>query len=223
MSDDNLKFILEAVLFASEKPLSTEELREAFEESISVKEINEALEILKTDYQSQGRGFQLVEIAGGFQIVTDPRFAGYLKRFYQEREKKKLSQATLETLSIIAYRQPVTRADMEFIRGVNVDGALKTLVEKDLVKIVGRKEVPGRPMLYGTTDRFLEHFGLNSVKDLPALPEFTEKDLDPNLLPPEMRLTEGSLPAESRDIFPEETGEQRAVGCDNGPEEEKTS
>ena len=163
MSDDNLKFILEAVLFASEKPLSTEELREAFEESISVKEINEALEILKTDYQSQGRGFQLVEIAGGFQIVTDPRFAGYLKRFYQEREKKKLSQATLETLSIIAYRQPVTRADMEFIRGVNVDGALKTLVEKDLVKIVGRKEVPGRPMLYGTTDRFLEHFGLKTA------------------------------------------------------------
>jgi segregation and condensation protein B len=213
MSDDQLKYILEALLFASDKPLSAEELREAFTENISLEEIRQSAELLKADYQAQGRGFQLAEIAGGYQLVTDPRFASYLKQFYQEREKKKLSQATLETLSIVAYRQPVTRADIEFIRGVNVDGALGTLLEKELVKVVGRKEVPGRPMLYGTTDRFLEHFGLNSVKDLPALPEFTEKDLDPNLLPPQMRQREEI-------VFPETEGQQRAMGCDN--EEEAT-
>ncbi len=119
--------------------------------------------------------------------MSDPRFAETLKKFYQSRIKKRLTQAALETLSVIAYRQPVTRADVEFIRGVNIDGALKSLLEKNLVKIAGRKDVPGRPMLYGTTPQFLEHFGLNSLADLPPLKSYSEKDLDPALIPPGMR------------------------------------
>ena len=191
MQNNELKIVIEALLFASERPLSIEEMKEAFEEKLSSEDIAESLSLLKADYEVQGRGFRLFEIAGGYQLVTDSRLAPHIKRFYQEREKKRLSQASLETLSVIAYRQPVTRADIEFIRGVNVDGAIHTLLEKGLVRIVGRKEVPGRPMLYGTTKQFLDHFGLNSVKDLPTLSEYTLKDIEPHLLPPELKVVEG--------------------------------
>ena len=208
MATDELKHAIEALLFASERPLPVEEIREAFEEALSADDVQKSLEALKSEYEVQGRGFRLFEIAGGYQLVTDPRFESYLKKFYAARMKKKLSQATLETLSIIAYRQPVTRADIEFIRGVNVDGAVKTLLEKGLIRITGKKEVPGRPLLYGTTSAFLEHFGLNSVKDLPVLNQYTEKDLDPNLLPPEMKRAEG-----------EAEGGQKPIGCANEPED----
>ena len=184
---DGLKFALEALLFASEKPLSVEEIKHAFDENVSVEDIQSSLAVLKQDYESQERGFHLTQTAGGFQIVTHPRFAAYLKKFYQAREKKRLSQAALETLSVVAYKQPVTRADIEFIRGVNVDGAIRSLMEKDLIRMTGRKDVPGRPILYGTTRDFLERFGINSLKELPPLSEFTEKDLDQNLLPPEIK------------------------------------
>lgn len=187
MGLEEIKFAVEALLFASERPLHVEEIKEALEGAADAGEIQELLNALKSDYETQNRGFRLMELAGGYQLVTDGRFAELLRRFYQSREKKRLSQASLETLSVIAYRQPVTRADIEFIRGVNVDGAVKTLLEKGLVRVAGRKEVPGRPMLYGTTTEFLEHFGLNSVKDLPALKEYTEKDLSENLLSPEVR------------------------------------
>ena len=192
MENNELKYILEALLFASEKPLSAEEMKEAFDEKLTTEDILESLRALKAEYEDQGRGFRLFEMAGGYQLVTDSRLAPYLKKFYQEREKKRLSQASLETLSVIAYRQPVTRADIEFIRGVNVDGAIRTLLEKGLVRITGRKEVPGRPMLYGTTKVFLDHFGLNTVKELPALSEYTLKDIEPHLLPPELKLAEGA-------------------------------
>ena len=192
MNDNELKYIIEALLFASERPLTIEQIKQAFsaeggDESVSTEDVSASLEALRSDYENQGRGFRLFGIAGGFQLATDPRFGPYLKKFYQEREKKRLSRASLETLSVIAYRQPVTRADIEFIRGVNVDGAIKTLLEKGIVKIVGRKEAPGRPMLYGTTKEFLDHFGLSAVKDLPSLTEYSLKDLDPNLLPPELK------------------------------------
>jgi segregation and condensation protein B len=212
MNDQELKFAIEALLFASEKPLRADEIRQAFEENAGEAEVRAALEALKADYETQGRGFRLVEIAGGWQLASDSRFEAHLKRFYQARLKKRLSQATLETLAIIAYRQPVTRADIEFVRGVNVDAAMKTLLEKGLVKIVGKKEVPGRPLLYGTTQEFLDHFGLASLKDLPPLTEFTEKDIEPHLLPPEMKAADADA----------EGGEQKPIGCANEPEEPKT-
>ncbi len=177
---------LEALLFAAERPLTTDEMAAAFEPALKAGEVDELLGELRGEYELQQRGFRLYEIAGGYQLVTDARFESQLKRFYQARLKKRLSQATLETLSIIAYRQPVTRADIEFIRGVNVDGALKTLLEKDLVRIAGKKDVPGRPLLYGTTKNFLERFGLNSVDELPPLSQFTERDIQDQLVPAEM-------------------------------------
>ena len=185
--DNNFKSAIEALLFASERPLSPEEIKKAFDDQVSTADIREAVEALRNEYDREERGFRVYEIAGGFQLASDIRFAEILKRFYQSREKKKISQAGLETLSVIAYRQPVTRADIEAIRGVNVDGAIKTLMEKGLIKISGRKEVPGRPILYGTTQGFLEHFGLRSVQELPPLSEYSLKDLDPNLLPPELK------------------------------------
>ena len=191
MEQNEMKYAVGAVLFASEKPLTPEKIKEAFADEITAAQIRSILETLKEEYSQQNRGFQLFEIAGGFQVATDPRFAMHLKRFYQSREKRKISQAGLETLSVIAYKQPVTKADIEFVRGVNVDGPLRTLLEKNLVRVAGRKEVPGRPILYGTTKEFLEHFGLNSLKELPVLSEFTEKDIDPSLLPPEMKVSSG--------------------------------
>ena len=184
------------MLFASEKPLSAEEIKSAFsagpEGGVSVSDIRKQVEALKNEYEEQNRGFRVYEIANGFQIASDMRFADVLRRFYLSREKRKISQAGLETLSVIAYRQPVTRAEIEAIRGVNVDGSVKTLMEKGLIRIAGRKDVPGRPILYSTTSDFLEHFGLKSTQELPPLSEYSLKDLDPSLLPPEMKQVENN-------------------------------
>ena len=182
-----IKSIVEAILLACEKPLSIDQLKQAFEKDINADELRDCLGQLKEEYEAQARGFRLAELAGGWQLITDAVLGPYLKRFFQSREKKKLSQGALETLSVVAYKQPATRADIEFIRGVNVDGALKSLLEKRLVRIVGRKEVPGRPMLFGTTREFLDHFGLNALQELPSLTEFTEKDISSQLLPPELK------------------------------------
>ena len=181
MENKEIKHAMEALLFASERPLSLEEMKQAFEEDIPAEGMRTILAGLKEEYEREGRGFKLEEIAGGYQVMTDGRFGPILKRFFQSREKKRISRASLETLSVIAYKQPVTRAEIEFIRGVNVDGALKTLLEKGLVRIVGRKEVPGRPILYGTSKEFLERFGLPSLKELPVLPEYGLKDIEDSL------------------------------------------
>ena len=189
-AQNELQRVVEALLFSSEKPLNAAQIQETFEEKISAEDIKRALEALKAEYETQDRAFRVFEIAGGYQLATDERFAPYLRRLHQAREKKRVTQASLETLSIIAYRQPVTRADIEAIRGVNVDGAVKTLLEKNLIRIVGRKEVPGRPMLYGTTKEFLEHFGLNSLDQLPPLNQFKLEDLPESMLPPELKRKE---------------------------------
>ncbi len=212
----DLKSAIEALLFASERPLTAEEIKSAFPQEasnpsegevpsivagVSTADIREQIEILKNEYESQNRGFRIYEIANGYQIASDIRFAEVLRRFYISREKKKISQAGLETLSVIAYRQPVTRAEIEAIRGVNVDGAVKTLMEKGMIRIAGRKDVPGRPLLYGTTNEFLEHFGLKSLQELPPLSEYSLKDLDPSLLPPEMK---NSAPEHQNTSAPEQ-------------------
>ncbi len=218
---DEIKFAVEAILFASERPLSYSDIQEAFGKENRENDIREALEALKDDYRSQNRGFMLAEIAGGYQLVTDPRFAEILRAFYQNREKKRLSPASMETLSVIAYKQPVTKVDIEFVRGVNVDGPLKTLLDKNMIKVVGKKEVPGRPLLYGTTKEFLDRFGLKSVKDLPPLSQFTERDIDSDLLPPEMKTQgpqEGTGPSEEG---PEPERDNNGAVClpSEGPKE----
>ncbi len=193
MDSMELRKSIEALLFASEKPLSAEEMKEAFEEDIPAKDIKAEIEALRAEYEETRRGFRIYEIAGGFQLASAIDFAEVLKRFYQARDKKKMSPASLETLSVIAYRQPVTRAEIEAIRGVNVDGAMKGLMDKGLIRITGRKEVPGRPLLYGTTRDFLDRFGLKALDELPPLSEYSIKDLDPALLPPELKMQESSV------------------------------
>ncbi len=177
MENKEWKYAIEALLFASDRPLLISEIEGVFSSELTGKEIEGFLAELRSEYDAEARGFRLFEIAGGCQLVTDNKFAPFLKKFFQDREKRRLSRASLETLSVIAYRQPVTRADIEFIRGVNVDGSIASLTEKKLIRVVGKKDAPGRPLLYGTTREFLERFGLSALKDLPPLSEFTEKDI----------------------------------------------
>ncbi|MDD4182578.1 MAG: SMC-Scp complex subunit ScpB [Candidatus Omnitrophica bacterium] len=165
-----IKSIAESLLFVNEKPIEVEELNEIL--NVDKKAIEEALEELITDYANRASGISIVKVAGGFQMCSSPENEMWIKKMYRERGKQKLSVPSLETLAIISYKQPITRMEIESIRGVNIDGVMKHLTDLGLIKIEGRKEVPGRPFLYVTTRKFLEYFGLNALKDLPKLEEF---------------------------------------------------
>ena len=176
MEQDEIKRIIEALLFVSDKPLSIDAMHDVIKD-IEPTEVRALMEELNKDYTSTGRSFAIKEIAGGFQIMTDPIYSQWISALYK-RPADKLTGPSLETLAIVAYRQPITRSDIEAIRGVNVDGVLRTLEERMLIKTRGRLEAPGRPILYGTTNEFLQHFGLKSLEELPKLKEFQESDLD---------------------------------------------
>ncbi len=173
MEQKQLKRIIEALLFASDKPLGIAQIKEVLE-GPDISAIKSAAGELKQEYKDSGRSFGIAEIAGGYQIITDPAYAPWLQKLYRKSHTEKLSHPSLETLAIIAYRQPITRLEIEDVRGVNVDGVLKTLLERALVRISGRKQIPGRPFLYGTTKNFLEFFALQSLQELPQLEEFGE-------------------------------------------------
>jgi len=160
---------VEAILFASDVPLSAAKISTAAE--LPVRDVKLAVASLNERYVSAGSSFQIETVAGGFQMLTLPQYHDVLRRLLRARSDSKLSQAALETLAIVAYRQPIIRADVEAIRGVACGEMLRGLMEKGLVKIVGRAQVLGRPMLYGTTRRFLEVFGLNGLDDLPRVEE----------------------------------------------------
>ncbi|MCK4859520.1 MAG: SMC-Scp complex subunit ScpB [Candidatus Omnitrophica bacterium] len=161
------KRIIEAALFTSNKPLLIENLNRALE--IDNKIVKGIINELKDEYRREGRSFQIVEIAQGFQICTLPTYAFWLKKVVKKEREGKLSFAALETLSIIAYRQPVTRAEIEIIRGVETGSILKSFIEKGLIRIAGRKKTLGKPLIYRTTALFLQYFGLRSLNDLPKL------------------------------------------------------
>ena len=183
--------IIEAVLFSAQKPLSIREITTAIKGAeddaaadgandfsrVREPEIAAALEQLKIEYVQQERAFQLVEKAEGWQLVTEPQYAQWVRQLYPAPKPARLSAPALETLAIIAYRQPITRADVEAVRGVNIDGVLQTLMERGLVKIAGRAEIPGRPLLYETTQFFLEHFGLRNLDELPNVEELRKQNL----------------------------------------------
>jgi segregation and condensation protein B len=160
---------VEAVLFASDEPLSEARLANIVE--TSVKQVRQCIENLNGKYRTNNNAFRIEQIAGGYQMLTLSPYNYWLKKLLRARSDSKLSPAALETLAIIAYKQPVIRADIEAIRGVSAGEVIRTLCYKGLVKIVGRAEVLGRPMLYGTTKKFLEVFGLNTLKDLPKVDE----------------------------------------------------
>ncbi|GAN33830.1 MAG: SMC-Scp complex subunit ScpB [Candidatus Brocadia sp. AMX2] len=167
---EEIKPIVESLVFAAEEPITLRKLTDIIEGVDSV-QIQEAITQLKNDYDMQGRAFQIEEIAGGYQLFTKPEYYEWIAKLRKKTGETKLSQAALETLAIIAYKQPILRANLEAIRGVQSGQIIRLLMEKDLVKVVGRDESLGHPLLYGTTKKFLEYFGLNDIKDLPKIEE----------------------------------------------------
>ena len=232
-----LKQVLEALIFASPKPLLTRELvaalRAAGEETedeaarafAKVKEeaAVAALQELQGELEQSGRGFRLVEQVNGWTLATDPAAAQWVRQLYPEAKPTRLSGPALETLAIIAYRQPVTRADIEAVRGVAVDGVMQVLLDRGLVKIAGRAEVPGRPLLYSTTEYFLQHFGLKAVEELPNAGELRRIPL-PTPPPPEEKENEKEKKkgkakgAASSQVAPEQTPDSPAEPASPTPE-----
>ena len=170
--DNSLKAIVEALIFASPEPLTPKMLFKLLAEEPK-EDVEAALAELKRDYERSG-GLQLVEVAGGYQIVTRPDLHEWVRRLFHERSTQKLTVQSLETLAVIAYKQPITALEVGEIRGVNTSGVLSTLLERHLIKIVGRKNVVGRPFLYATTKEFLIRFGLKDLGDLPKIEDMAE-------------------------------------------------
>ena len=171
---------IEALIFATDTPISRDEihtcLEQALDQYVEKEAIEEALRELAARYQAQDRAIELVEIADGFQFMTKGAYHHTVATYLKQTTRKRLSQAALETLSIIAYKQPISKSDLERIRGVNCDYSMQKLLEKELVSIVGRSEGPGRPLLYGTSEKFMDYFGLKSLKDLPQPKDFKDAD-----------------------------------------------
>ena len=167
---------IESLIFIANKPITPDEIRKVIE-GMGPAEIKETVEEIRRAYEERMSGVRIVEIAGGYMMATTPVNAGTVKAFYKITHTERLTGPSLETLAIVAYKQPATRVDIESIRGVNVDGVLRSLVEKNLVRVVGRKEVIGRPFVYGTTRFFLDYFGLKSLAELPKIEEFAQQDM----------------------------------------------
>lgn len=172
----NLINIIEALLFVSIEPLTSEKIKDILKE-FQDKEIENALEELMRRYSVNERGVHVIKVSGGYLLATKKEYDEYIKRFLKEERRQKLSKEALETLSTVAYHQPTTLAEISAIRGVDASHCLKTLLEKKLIKIVGRKKSPGKPLIYRTTKNFLTYFGLNSIEDLPSKEEI-EKILE---------------------------------------------
>lgn len=171
--EENVKSILEAILFAASEPITIRQFQHALP-GLDARVIRRSLSELRDAYQETGRSFGLVEIANGYQISTRPEYSEWIRKFYIQQVRVTLSPSALETLAIIAYKQPVTRADVASIRGVNSDSVINALVEKDLVCVSGRKEGAGRSLLFSTTDTFLQQFGLKDSSELPSLDEIEQ-------------------------------------------------
>src|SRR5678815_743049 len=177
-----LRAILEALLFASEEPVTVEEVSGILGEQ-RASEISAAVESLERDYLASGGGLRVQRLAGGFRITTDPALGPFLRELVRGRNRHRLSRAALETLAIVAYKQPITAPEIQEIRGVNPSSILNSLLDRRLVRILGRKKVVGKPFLYGTARDFLVRFGLNSLDDLPSMEEFAAM-LEPEVLEP---------------------------------------
>ncbi len=199
------KRIVEALILAAPEPITAAKLAEIVPRATPAK-VRELIESLNKDYASQDRAFEIWEVAGGYQLRTRPELARYVQQLHAMRPTR-LSTAALETLAVVAYRQPLTRAEIEHVRGVDVGATVRGLVERKLVRIAGHREVPGRPMLYATGKRFLEVFGLKSLEDLPTLRDLEELGGD-EMLAALAGGSEGA--AEAADAVADEASEERA-------------
>lgn len=167
MPEDNVKSAIEALLFACEKPLMIDQVRKVL--NLDPEQIRKTIEELKAEYETSRRGIRIYEVAGGFRMISAPDFAPFLKKLFKGSQGERLSRPALETLAIIAYKQPVTRMEIETLRKVNIDGVSNSLLEKNLIRIAGRKKAPGNPYVFATTRQFLECFGLRSLEELPKI------------------------------------------------------
>jgi len=228
----SLKMIVEALLFSSEKPISAREINSCLPDS-TISDIKSALNVLKYEYEAMGRSFKLKEVANGYQFRSRAEYGAYILRMFQTSPNR-LSKAAMETLAIIAYKQPVLRHEIERLRGVDVGGILRTLLEKELIRIMGRKELPGRPLIYGTTKKFLETFDLKNISSLPKMKEikaFGADEYEPTPTDQEEETTKqegiatGAAQEPEREIPEPETdqgpGEEiRTAEANHEPEEE---
>jgi segregation and condensation protein B len=219
---EELKRIVEALLFASPDPLSAARIR-TIVPGLEHQHVVETIDELRKEYADDSRAFQIVEIGGGYQLTSKPDYSLWVGKLFEARAKQRLSKAALETLAVVAYKQPVLRSTIESIRGVNVDGVLRTLMERDLVRIVGRGEGPGRPLLFGTTRDFLMRFGLSRLSDLPKVEEIDDLVGEKKAEGEPLEETEMEMTADS-DAPPEgetepltEASEEETVDLDTDP------
>jgi segregation and condensation protein B len=202
MSQEAVKSVIEALIFSSDGPIAIEQIKKVLD-NLETTQVRSLIEELRREYEAQGRGIRIAEIAGGFQMITATDYAPFLKKLYKQRRVERLSKPALETLAIIAYKQPVTRLEIQSLRSVNIDGVMSTLVDRGLVRITGRKKAPGRPFVYGTTRQFLEHFGLKSLEELPKIENFGKLAG----VPEEPAATAGQEPAAAK---PENSGTEHS-------------
>ncbi|HTR44977.1 MAG TPA: SMC-Scp complex subunit ScpB [Thermodesulfovibrionales bacterium] len=174
MEESEIKSLLEALLFLSGEPVTAASFKAIA--GVDEPEVKRLMDDLMNDYRNREGGILITEIANGYQMVTNTRYAPWIKKFRGSQASAKLSMPALETLAIIAYKQPLIKAEVEQIRGVSSDGVIKTLLERRLIRIMGRKEAPGKPLLYGTTKEFLQHFGLKDLTELPTLKDFAREE-----------------------------------------------
>jgi len=189
LEDQQLKSAIEALLFIAGNPLSLDRLKGIFDGTPS-EQIEAQLRTLQQEYIDRNAGLMLAEVAGGYQLATCPEHFEWIRKFKTVKTTTKLSRPALETLAIVAYKQPITRTEIEMLRGVNIGGIMRNLMERRLVKIVGKKDVPGKPMMYGTTPEFLQYFGLKDLSALPTLKEFQELEAGEEIME-EAPLAEG--------------------------------
>jgi len=201
LEDHQLKASIEALLFVSGNPLSLDKLKGVFDET-QPEQIEAQVKALQQDYSDRGAGLMVAEVAGGYQLATRPEQFGWIRKFKSVKVSTKLSKPALETLAIVAYKQPITRTEVEQIRGVNIGGIMRNLMERRLVKIVGKKDVPGKPMMYGTTPDFLQYFGLKDLSSLPTLKEFQELEAGEEVM--EEILAVGGSEPEPAEEYPSE-------------------
>lgn len=173
LSPEKARKALEAVLFAADQPLPPARLAQILGRSFDARDVRRFCDELNAEYKEHGRSFEIVEIAGGMQFMTLPEYKRWVAEAHRHRRQEKLTPSAIETLAIVAYKQPILRAQVDDIRGVQCGPILRSLLERGLVKAVGRQNVPGRPILYGTSRIFMQHFGLKSLKDLPRVAELT--------------------------------------------------
>jgi segregation and condensation protein B len=210
-----LKAIVENILLAADHPVTVDDLRKVLINGSENTDLRTILEELADDYRS--RNLQIQEVAGGYQLCTRQEYTQWVRKFLKLDKTSKLSQPSLDTLSIIAYKQPLTRQEVEEIRGVDSSGVIKTLLERKIIGPAGRKKVPGRPIMYRTTQKFLEYFGLNHLSDLPTLEDFKEEILA------EVNSGQGEINFEDSDNPPMESSESTDVDTDSEANEKNAS